>query len=231
MPVFLFFFISLKGNALIISDVLSRDLREIYSPDEQFVLPSDTLNLEEPELYLEENTEEFLTVAPLAVNQELRLKTNILPWGLAIPNLGAEFTLGKKWSLALDVWFCPWKISNKFSVKTVAIFPQGRWWLKSNEQGSFFNLHLNVAWFNVRADRYRYQDVSRPLLGAGIGYGYRLKLNREWGFEFEIGAGMANMKYDRYYNVANGALKDTRVTTYWGIDRAAVTVTYFICNL
>ena len=92
-------------------------------------------------------------------------------------------------------------------------------------------MHLNLAWYNVRANSYRYQDRGCPLLGAGLGYGYRLELNGKWGLEFEIGAGMANMKYDRFYNVPNGALKDTRITTYWGIDRAAVTFSYNLCDL
>ena len=165
------------------------------------------------------------------IDQEIRLRTDILPWSLTIANIGAEYCIDTKWSVVMNVWFCPWKISNRFSVKTVAILPEGRWWLKSTKKGSFFNVHLNLAWFNVRANDYRYQDCGRPLLGAGIGYGYRLPVNKRWAFEFEIGAGMANTKYNRYYNVANGALKDTRVTTYWGIDRASVAVTYFLSDL
>ena len=161
----------------------------------------------------------------------MRLTTNILPWGLAIPNIGAEYTIGEKWSVEMDVMFCPWKISDRFSVKTVAILPEGRWWLKNNGRGSFFNVHLSVAWFNVRANSYRYQDRGRPLLGGGIGYGYWLPLNRRWAFEFEIGAGVANARYDRFYNVANGQLKDTRVSTYWGIDRLGVTLTYNLAEL
>lgn len=162
---------------------------------------------------------------------ELRIKSNLLPWLITIPNLGLEYVINERWSASLDVLFCPWKLSDKFSVKTVAVFPEGRWWLKTSQKGSFFNVHLNLAWFNVRANTYRYQDTTRPLLGAGIGYGYRLELNNRWGFEFEIGAGMANTKYSRYYNVENGALKDTRITTYWGIDRASVSITYYICDL
>ena len=179
-----------------------------------------------------EETPEFSAIAPqTSISNQLRLKSNVLPWCLTIPNIGGEYTLGEKWSVALDIWFCHWKLSDKFSVKTVAIFPEGRWWLKSNRKGSFFNVHLNVAWYNVRANAYRYQDSGRPLLGGGIGYGYRLEFNQRWGMEFEIGAGVANTKYDRYYNVKNGALKDTRVTTYWGIDRAAVSFTYYLCEL
>lgn len=174
----------------------------------------------------------FRTLGPQSSpSGELRLNSNILPWGLTIPNIGAEYAIGEKWSVELNVMFCPWKLSDKFSVKTVAVLPEGRWWLKTNRKGSFFNVHLNLAWFNVRANDYRYQDSGRPLLGAGIGYGYRLEFNEKWGLEFEIGTGMANMRYDRFYNVPNGALKDTRVTTYWGIDRAAVTLTYNLCDL
>lgn len=159
------------------------------------------------------------------------LKTNALPWFLTIANVGAEYAFAQRWSVALDVWLCPWKISDKFSVKTIAVLPECRWWLKNNRKGSFFNLHLNLAWFNVRANAYRYQDHGRPLLGAGIGYGYRLEFNPHWGMEFEIGVGMANTRYDRFYNVDNGALKDTRVTTYWGLDRAAIAFTYYISDL
>lgn len=163
--------------------------------------------------------------------QELRLKTNVLPWALAVPDVGLEYVVGEKWSVAFEIMYCPWKISDRFSVKTVALLPEGRWWLKTNRKGSFFNLHLDVAWFNVRAHRYRYQDAGRPLLGVGIGYGYRLEFNRRWGMEFEIGAGYVNARYDRFYNVANGALKDTRVSAYWGIDRLGVSFTYFLCDL
>lgn len=185
-----------------------------------------------PTLSKGEEIEDFQTIGPQSsLHQDLRLKTNLLPWCLTIPNIGAEYAVGDKWSIALDLWWCPWKLSDKFSVKTLAILPEGRWWLKTNNKGSFFNIHLNVAWYNVRANDYRYQDTSRPLLGAGIGYGYRLGLNKRLSLEFEIGAGMANTKYSRYYNIPNGALKDTRITTYWGIDRASVALTYFICDI
>ena len=174
----------------------------------------------------------FPTVAPPPpVHQDIRLRTNLLPWVGTIPNIGIEYVVGEKWSIVADVWVCPWKISDKYSLKTVSILPEGRWWLKTNRKGSFFNVHFDVSWFNLRANRYRYQDVSRPLYGAGIGYGYRVEMSERWGFEFEIGAGVVNAKYDRYYNVPNGALKDTRVSTYWGIDRLSLAFVYYLCDL
>lgn len=158
----------------------------------------------------------------------LRLKTNVLPWAIAVPNIGAEITLGKQWSASVDLWYCPWKISESHSLKTVAILPEGRWWFHTNSKGHFLNLHLTVAWYNARWNDYRYQDVDRPLLGGGIGYGYLLEFNRKWGMEFNVGVGVAQTRYNRFYNIPNGALADTRQTFYWGIDRIGVS---FFLNL
>lgn len=179
-----------------------------------------------------EDRSDFQRVAPqYGVQRQLRLKTNIVPWVAAIPNLGAEFTLAQKWSACLDVWYCPWKISDKYSFKTAALLPEGRFWFSDNHKGSFLNIHANIAWYNVRFNRYRYQDRGTPLFGGGIGYGYRVDINGAWGFEFEIGAGVAHGKYDRYYNIENGALKNTQKFTYWGIDRFSLSFTYNLCDI
>ena len=179
-----------------------------------------------------ENLRNFPLEAPYEMaDKSLRLRTNILPWAIAVPNIGAEYVIAEKWSLTFDILYCPWKISDHFAIKNISILPEGRWWLKTSQKGSFFNIHADIAWFNARLNDFRYQDQSRPLLGAGIGYGYRLEINPKWGVEFEIGAGVANMKYDVFYNIPDGALKDTRVTTYWGIDRLGVTFTYHLCDL
>ena len=177
---------------------------------------------------------DFKTVAPDTPDtapKEFRLRSNMLPWLMAVPDLGAEFVTAKHWSLLFDVWFSQWSFSDKYSLKTVAILPEVRWWVKTAQKGSFLNFHGDVAWFNARFRDYRYQDYSRPLFGAGIGYGYRLNVNQRWAFEFEVGAGYANIKYNRYYNVPNGAWKDTREYTYWGVDRVSIAVVYYICDL
>ena len=170
--------------------------------------------------------------APLGKEpDQLFLKTNVLPWLVAIPNISAEYSFRKHWSVDVDLLYCPWKISQKFSVKTAAILPEGRYWLKTNRKGSFFNLHFNLAWYNVRFGTFRYQDDGRLLLGGGIGYGFRHSFSDRWGIEFEIGAGVASTRYDRYFNVANGALKDTRSTFYFGIDRLGVSIVYHLYDL
>ena len=162
---------------------------------------------------------------------QLLLKSNVVPWTITVPNLGVEYKFENQWSIDLEVAYCPWKLSDNFSVKTIAILPEGRFWLKDYKRGSFFNLHFTAAWYNMRYHHYRYQDYERPLLGAGIGYGYRLNFDEKWGVEFSIGAGFFSTRYNRYYNVANGALADIRTSTYWGIDRLGITFSYNLADL
>lgn len=178
------------------------------------------------------STEEFPIKAPdKGEPDRVSLKTNVVPWLATIPNIGAEYAFKKNWSAAIDLWYCPWKLSERFSVKTAAILPEARYWLKNNREGSFFNIHITVAWYNVRFGNFRYQDDGRLLLGGGIGYGYKLNINDKFGLEFNIGAGVATTRYDRYFNVPNGALRDTRSTVYFGIDRLGVTFTYNLAEL
>ena len=40
------------------------------------------------------------------------------------------------------------------------------------------------------------------------------------------GAGYANMKYDTYYNIDNGALIETKSRNYWGITRLGISLSY-----
>ncbi|MBP8872460.1 MAG: DUF3575 domain-containing protein, partial [Bacteroides sp.] len=72
----------------------------------------------------------------------------------------------------------------------------------------------------------RYQSEQYPLLGAGISYGYKLPFSEHWGAEFTLGAGYANMKYNTYYNIENGAKLDTRKRNYWGITRVGASLIY-----
>lgn len=164
---------------------------------------------------------------PLSLNQTpLAVKTNLLPWAAAIMNLEAELYLGPHFSASIPVWWCPWFISDKKSLRILAIRPEGRWWIKHAGHGPFVGIHFTLAEYNLKWHDIRYQDSGRPLLGGGLSAGYALQINHKWGLEFSIGGGFFSTRYDRYYNIPNGARIDTRQTSYWGIDHAAASVSY-----
>lgn len=156
----------------------------------------------------------------------LAVKTNVVPWSAGIVNLEGEIQVWKNFTVSVPVWWSPYFISNKFALRTLFVQPEVRYWLRTPGGGHFFGIHAGVAWYNLRLNDSRYQDIGRPLLDGGISYGYSLRLNKHLNAEFTIGAGYVNTEYDRYYNIANGAKIDRRQTSYWGIDRVGVSLVY-----
>lgn len=55
-----------------------------------------------------------------------------------------------------------------------------------------------------------------------------MQLCERFGMEFTLGLGWVNMRYNRYYNIPDGALIDRSVTNYFGIDRIGVSLRYVI---
>lgn len=169
--------------------------------------------------------EEDAGVAPSA-GIYLGVKTNIAAWAETIMNVAADVQVGRHFSVELPVLWCPWHVSGKHAVRTFAVQPEARYWLSEAGEGHFFGVHAHVGWFNVKWKRDRYQDTDRPLLGGGISYGYLLPFNARWAGEFTLGAGYANMRYDTFYNIDNGARIDTRTKEYWGVTRVGLSVVY-----
>ena len=158
--------------------------------------------------------------APQTSSRYVAVKTNLAAWAGTIMNLAADVQVSEHFSVELPVLWCPWYVSDKHAVKTFTIQPEARYWLSKPGKGHFFGVHAHVGWFNVK------WNTDRPLLGAGISYGYLLPFNAHWAGEFTLGAGYANMRYDTYYNIDNGARIDTRTKNYWGITRVGLSVVY-----
>ena len=156
----------------------------------------------------------------------IALKTNIPFLALSMHNLALEMQVHKHVTIDFPVIWSISDIEREHAVRGIAFQPEGRWWLKQAGKGHFFGVHAHAAWFNMKWEKNRYQTESRPLLGAGISYGYKLPISGHWGAEFNIGAGYANMKYNTYYNIENGAKLDTRKRNYWGITRVGASLIY-----
>ena len=167
--------------------------------------------------------------------RKLYVKTNLVGLGMAIANLGVEVDLAKHWSFALPVYYSAWdyfKSTVKF--RTFAVQPELRYWLSENNRGFFAGAHFGLAYFNFAFDGdYRYQDhcCKTPALGGGLAVGYRMPISRNhrWHIEFLLGGGVYDLHYDVFHNVENvknGKLKETLKDTYYGIDQAAINISY-----
>lgn len=156
----------------------------------------------------------------------IALKTNLPFLAVAVQNLAVEVKVHNHISIDFPIMWSIGDIEREHGLRTIAFQPEGRWWLKSAGKGHFFGLHVHAAWFNLKWEDTRYQTEKQPLLGAGISYGYKLPFSRHWGAEFTLGAGYANMEYNTYYNIENGARLDTRKRNYWGLTRAGISLVY-----
>lgn len=160
------------------------------------------------------------------VSRYVALKINAVYWAGAVANIAAEVKLHKHVSLELPLDFSLWDIEREHGVRLVLFQPEARWWMKGVGEGHFVGVHAHVGAFNVKWNEDRYQVAGRPLLGAGLTYGYSLSFDEHWGAEFLIGAGYANMKYDRFYNIDNGAKFDAGTYNYWGVTRVGASLVY-----
>lgn len=203
-----------------------QEIKEEIQQVEQQVTPVQQEVKSEPEQTDKPMQTDESVSAPQTSSRYVAVKTNLAAWAGTIMNLAADVQVSEHFSVELPVLWCPWHVSSKHAVKTFTIQPEGRYWLARPGKGYFFGVHAHIGWFNVKWNRDRYQDTSRPLLGAGISYGYLLPLGEHWAGEFTLGAGYANLKYNTYYNIGNGARIDTRTKNYWGITRVGISVVY-----
>lgn len=154
------------------------------------------------------------------------LKTNIAYLVGAVMNISADVQLHRNISLELPLNWSLWDIEQEHGVRLVLFQPEARWWTKSVGEGHFVGVHAHVGMFNVKWQDSRYQATDRPLLGAGLTYGYSLPFSEHWGAEFLIGVGYANMKYDEFYNIDNGAKISTDKYNYWGLTKLGISLVY-----
>lgn len=163
------------------------------------------------------------------------LSTNLAAWALGVDNLAAEVDIAKHWTARITLTHCGWDyIKSTIKFRNLSVYPEFRWFARPNNTGFFANAHLGMAYYNFAFDgKYRYQDRDgkHPTFGGGIGIGGRwwISRDRHWLIETAIGAGVYPLDYDLFDNVPNykeGLLMGRRKKTYWGIDQAAISITY-----
>lgn len=158
--------------------------------------------------------------------RSITLSTNTTELVATIMNIGTELNFNSRYSLFLPVSWCPWFISSTEAIRVIALRPEMRWWFGKYGKGHYTGIHLNVGWYNVRHKSIRYQDISRPAMGAGISYGYALPLRGNWALSFSAGFGIVSFEYERFRNSGNGTLLDRKRTLYWGPDNLGITIGY-----
>jgi outer membrane protein OmpA-like peptidoglycan-associated protein len=166
------------------------------------------------------------------------LKTNLLYDALLLPDLHAEFSIGRRWSVELGGQWAWWTSNkshdNTWRIQTAGL--EGRYWLGNRESktrlsGHFLGVYGMVGTYDVRfgAKTGYLSDMS---YSAGISYGYSTRLSRSLNLELGISVGYMGGEYETYHiydeeqNIFYRDGQDSR--HYFGPTKARVSLVWLL---
>lgn len=185
---------------------------------------------------------ELLPVPSVLKPFYMGLKTNMLYDALAVPNIGAEFYLGKNISLVGN-WMYGWWHSDR-RARYWRIYGGDlalRWWFgqKAHEKpltGHHIGIYGSLLTYDFEWGGTGYMggkphgtlwDKCNHF--AGVEYGYSLPIARRWNIDFNIGIGYQGGEY-QVYDPMDGCYiyRETRHRHYFGPTKAEVSLVWLI---
>ena len=161
----------------------------------------------------------------------LEVKTNALYWTTASLNAGFEVGLTPRITFEIDAGYNPWTFSDNRKFKFWMIQPEIRHWFRNRFEGHFLGVHLLYADFNVGGMKFlgmsdrRYQGA---LYGAGVAYGYRWPLGKNWSVEATAALGYLRSDYERYVWKRCGRYLGRGHKNYFGPTKIGVSFCFAI---
>ena len=145
----------------------------------------------------------------------MSLRTNLLWWGAAEPNLSIDIPLSDHVSAGVSggfkSWprFLPWDtdiVNDTRHWRNFAIVPGMRYWFDETYDGFFVGADLLYTHFNVGNVKFpfgmypavRDERLQGDFWGAGINTGYSWWIANEWRFELEAGVAAGYVDATRY---------------------------------
>lgn len=160
---------------------------------------------------------------------KLALRTNLLHWLAATPNIGVEWRPASVFSLLVDADWAPWRWNNKLNYYRIwNLQPQVRFHMGAKRAfylgGEFHTGELN--W------KTKTKGTQGDFIGGGLVAGYRLKLNRSLDLDFNLGAGYTSYDYDKYEDVDGFLFPYDKGLNkkYWGLTSAGVSLVWKLCK-
>lgn len=133
---------------------------------------------------------------PEADSEKFSLRTNLLYWAMATPNLGVEWKPSNNFGILINgAWsHWIWNSDGKHH-RTWLVQPEIRWYLGESKHW-FLGIEGHKGEFNFKFNDTGYQG---DVLGGGLTGGYRLLLSKSFDMDFLLGLGCTQLKYDTYY--------------------------------
>ena len=131
------------------------------------------------------------------------VKTNLLYDALLVPNIGAEFSLGDRWSIGGN-WMYEWiKTDKKHDYWRIygGDIHVSKWFGRSSEPkpltGNHIGIYAGIVTYDFELGHRGYL-APRWSYGGGVEYGYSKPIGKRLNLDFTIGVGYLGGKYYEY---------------------------------
>ena len=172
----------------------------------------------------------------------MAVKTNMLYDAALVPNIGAEFYLGKNISLYGEWMYAWWDNNNRHRYWRVYGGDLGlRWWFGKKAQakpltGHHLGIYGGILTFDFETGDTGYLGGKpggtlwdRWLVNSGIEYGYSLPIGKHLNIDFSIGLGYMGGNYIKYYPFDNDYYLDKEYKMhYFGPTKAEISLVWLI---
>lgn len=172
----------------------------------------------------------------------MALKTNMVYDLLSVPNLGAEFYLGKNLSIVGNWMYAWWDLHPKaYWWRIYGGDLALRWWFgrEAHEKpltGHHVGIYGSLLTYDFELGGTGYMGgIPRGTLWDkcnhffGVEYGYSLPIAKRWNIDFNVGFGYWGGVY-QVYDPKDGCYiyRETRHRNYWGPTKAEVSLVWLI---
>lgn len=163
----------------------------------------------------------------------MALKTNLLYDVALVPNIGAEFYLGRGWTIGASWMYAWWKNDNchlywrtyggELDVRKYF----GRRAAEKPLTGHHLGLYGQALTYDFELGGKGYQ--SKLSYGVGIEYGYSLPIGRRLNLDFVIGVGYLGGEYKTYVPIdTHYVWQSTRQRHWFGPTKAEISLVWLI---
>ena len=164
----------------------------------------------------------------------MALKTNMLYDALLVPNIGVEFYLGKKWSLAANWMYAWWKNDHThYYWRTYGGDIEIRRWIGEKASQKPLTGHHVGAYAQIIT--YDFEWGGRGYLGdrwsyaGGISYGYAHPIGRRLNLDFTVGIGFLGGEYKEYLPIDNCYVWQATKQRHWfGPTKAELSLVWLL---
>ena len=189
-----------------------------------------------------DNLAELLITKPKLRRFHMALTSNMLYDALLVPNIGAEFYLGKNISLYGEWMYAWWDNNHRHRYWRVYGGDLGlRWWFGKKAHaksltGHHIGIYGGILTFDFETGDTGYLGGKpggtlwdRWIVNSGIEYGYSLPVGKRLNIDFSIGIGYMGGRYIKYYPFDNDYYFDKEYNMrYFGPTKAGISLVWLI---